>query len=145
MIDDTNQPGPVEETAAIVAAQAAASAQAAQEAAGNTIAAANVAAAQATDTAAQSLNATEERLAQWQTTIQTRSEELAAGLQALSQRLETSTAETTEHLSLILKRLGPEPAPPPNPNTNAHGAEETAEAPPPPESPPPRRRAHRWT
>jgi epoxyqueuosine reductase QueG len=144
---DPNQvvPETVAETSAIVAASAANSAQVAEQAAAGAIASAQTVAAQATDAAAQSLTATEERLAAWQTTIQTQSVELADNLQALRAQTESQLKETSEQISLILKRLPPQPEVPTSPSTEGEGAREARTEAPKPEEPPPRRRAHRWT
>jgi hypothetical protein len=144
--------GPDEQTpepdavVADTAALAANSAERAQAAAADAIQHAQNAAAGVAVVAAEETRQSEERLAQWQTTIQTRQEELAGNLQAQNQALETKLAQTMDAILSIQSRLDKPPENPTNPDNApsdpTSGAEPPAEPEPPPS--PPKKKAHRW-
>ena len=143
----TDAPPPVDPTVvADTAALAANSAERAQAAAQDAIANAQTAAAGVAVVAAEETRQSEERLAQWQTTIQTRQEELAGALQAQNQETQTKLAEAMDKLLSIQARLEKSPASPSSPSPESSG--ETPPAPaaeaPPSEPKPERKRAHRW-
>src|ERR1700733_722399 len=140
--DDNREPSAV---VADTAALAANSAERAQAAAADAIANAPAAAATVAQQSAEQIAETQEGLDQWRTTIQTRQEELAAGLQAQSQATEAKLAEIMDKLSSIPSRPEPKPGSPANPDPGSNEPEAPPEeAPPPPEPSPPRKKAHRW-
>ena len=131
------------------AALAANSAERAQAAAADAIEHAQTAAAGVAVVAAEEARQSEERLAQWQTTIQTRQEELAGNLQAQNQALEAKLAQTMDAILSIQTRLDKPPGSPKSPENESSGESPPAEEPPgetqPPAEPKPaRKRAHRW-
>jgi hypothetical protein len=139
-------PGVVADTAAL----AANSAERAQAAAQDAIVNSQQAAAGLAVVAAEETRQSEERLASWQTTIQTRQEELAGNLQAQNQALEAKLAQTMDAILSIQTRLDKPPEPPPeNPASGSSGKSPQAEQPsgetePPAEPKPARKKAHRW-
>ena len=144
-VENENPPEPnvvVADTAAL----AANSAERAQAAAADAIANAQTAAAGVAVVAAEETRQSEERLAQWQTTIQTRQEELAGNLQAQNQALETKLAQTMDAILSIRTRLDKPPESPKSPENGSSGESppEQPETEPPPEPKPARKRAHRW-
>jgi hypothetical protein len=145
MAPDEQPPPDPNIVVADTAALAANSAERAQAAAADAIEHAQHAAAGVAVVAAEESRLSEERLAQWQTTIQTRQEELAGSLQAQNQALETKLAQTMDAILSIQQRLDKPPETPPSPESGSSG-----ETPPPGETEPPaepkpaRKRAHRW-
>ena len=134
------------------AALAANSAERAQAAAADAISNAQQAAAGVAVVAAEETRQSEERLAQWQTTIQTQNAELAESLRAQNQATEAKLAEALDQILSIRTRLDKPPesqASPASgssaetPPAGAEGSEAKPEAPP-AEPKPAKRKAHRW-
>jgi hypothetical protein len=149
MTAETDQPDPnvvVSDTAAL----AANSAERAQAAAADAIANAQTAAAGVAAIAAEETRQSEERLAQWQTSIVRQNEALAESLRAQSAATEAKLKETMDAVLSIQARLDKPPESQANPESGSsaktrQGAEAPAEETPPPAEPKPaRKRAHRW-
>ena len=147
--DDPPPPDPnvvVSDTAAL----AANSAERAQAAAQDAIAHAQTAAAGVAVVAAEETRQSEERLAQWQSSIQTRQEQLASDIGTQSAAMEAKLAEAMDAILSIRTRLDKPPESPPSPTPGSSGETPPGEAPPPGETEPPaepkpaRKRAHRW-
>lgn len=144
----TADDAPPPEVLADTAALAANSAERAQEAAAATMEHAHIAVAGVTEQAAAEIARTQEGLAQWQTSIQARNEELAAALRAQSEATETKLAEIMDRLTSIQsqpERRRESPESPGREPSEPEAGEAAPPADPPPEpSPPAKRKAHRW-
>jgi hypothetical protein len=149
--DDQSPPDPnvvISDTAAL----AANSAERAQAAAADAIQHAQNAAAGVAVVAAEETRQSEERLAQWQTSIVRQNEETAAALRAQSEATQVKLAEAMDKILSIQTRLEKPPESPPSPESGssaasppagAEGSEAHPEAPP-SEPKPAKRKAHRW-
>jgi hypothetical protein len=132
------------------AALAANSAERAQAAAADAIANANTAAAGVAVVAAEETRQSEERLAQWQTQIQSENATLRGELSETKSALEARLAETMDAILSIQTRLDKPPGNPPNRENGSsgesppQGEEAPGETEPPAEPKPARKRAHRW-
>jgi hypothetical protein len=133
------------------AALAANSAERAQAAAADAITNAQTAAAGVAVVAAEETRQSEERLAQWQTSIVQQNEALAESLRAQSAATEAKLAEAMDAILSIRTRLDKPPESPASRESGSSGetpppGEETppGETEPPAEPKPARKRAHRW-
>jgi hypothetical protein len=140
--DDETPDAVVADTAAL----AANSAERAQAAAADAIQHAQNAAAGVAVVAAEETRQSEERLAQWQTSIQARNEELAAALKAQSEATEAKLAEAMDRILSIQTKLERPPENPPSPDrgSSEKSPPPEAETKPPAETKPAPKRAHRW-
>jgi hypothetical protein len=140
--DDQPLPDPV---VADTAALAANSAERAQAAATDAIDKAQQAAAGLAVVAAEESRQSEERLAQWQSSIQTQQERLASEAVAREQAVQAKLAEAMDAISSIRTRLDKPPGSPPSPTPESDEKSPPAgETQPPTEPKPERKRAHRW-
>jgi hypothetical protein len=134
-----------DEIVADTAALAANSAERAQAAADDAIANAQTAVAGVAVVAAEETRQSEERLAAWQTQIQSENATLKDELSAQSQAFEAKLAATMDAILSIQTRLDKPPDLPASPPNGSSGETPPAGETKPPEEPKPtRKRAHRW-
>lgn len=148
MTVETGPPVPAPDVVvADTAALAANSAERAQAAAADAINHAQTAAAGVAVVAAEETRQSEERLAQWQSSIQTQQEKLASDLRASSEATEAKLAQALDQILSIRTKLEKSPETRPNPDPGSSGEtppEAGEETTPPAEPKPAKRRAHRW-
>jgi hypothetical protein len=138
-----------DEVVADNAALTANSAERAQAAAADAIDKAQAAAAGLAVVAAEETRQSEERLAEWQTKIQSENETLRGELSQTKTALETRLSETMDAILSIQSRLDKPPASPASPaqgSSEPQNPEANPQAPaePPPPPSPPKKKAHRW-
>jgi hypothetical protein len=148
MTGNENPPDP-SAVAADTAALAANSAERAAGAAQDAIVNAQTAAAGLAVVAAEETRQSEERLAEWQTSIAAQNAELAENLRAQSAATETKLAEAMDAILSIRSRLDKPPGNPPSPDPGSSDPQNPEANPEPPKEPEPppspqKRKAHRW-
>lgn len=130
------------------AALAANSAERAQAAAADAIDNAQHAAAGLAVVAAEETRQSEERLAQWQTSIVQQNAELAESLRAQNAATEAKLAEAMDAILSIRSSLEKPPGSPASRGSDPPSDPQSPEAPPPaepdPAPSPPKKKAHRW-
>jgi hypothetical protein len=136
-----------DEVVADSAALAANSADRAQAAANDAIDKAQQAAAGLAVVAAEESRQSEERLAEWQSSLVSQHEKLSQSVTQQNVEIQAKLAETMDKLTSIQARLDKPPESPTSPDPDL--SDPQSQSPPPPPEPqppesPPKRKAHRW-